>query len=160
MIFLFCSHDAPYYILSILPLALFSVRSRPRLYFNPGLFILHPFQVRSPRCLVENRAFAPLFAADPGLYITGLGQAAPAFHFEKSARFPFHRKQLLLNIFIRRLIILSLRSSVSGPRRRYICNVDDSRSSMRKFLFARSPRPRGCIFRGYRFLFKNRARAV
>lgn len=113
MIFLFCSHDAPYYILSILPLALFSVRSRPRLYFNPGLFILHPFQVRSPRCLVENRAFAPLFAADPGLYITGLGQAAPAFHFEKSARFPFHRKQLLLNIFIRRLIILSLRSSTT-----------------------------------------------
>lgn len=113
MIFLFCSHDAPYYILSILPLALFSVRSRPRLYFNPGLFILHPFQVPSPRCLVENRAFAPLFAADPGLYITGLGQAAPAFHFEKSARFPFHRKQLLLNIFIRRLIILSLRSSTT-----------------------------------------------
>lgn len=113
MIFLFCSHDAPYYILRILPLALFSVRSRPRLYFNPGLFILHPFQVRSPRCLVENRAFAPLFAADPGLYITGLGQAAPAFHFEKSARFPFHRKQLLLNIFIRRLIILSLRSSTT-----------------------------------------------
>lgn len=111
MIFLFCSHDAPYYILRILPLALFSVRSRPRLYFNPGLFILHPFQVRSPRCLVENRAFAPLFAADPGLYITGLGQAAPAFHFEKSAR--FHRKQLLLNIFIRRLIILSLRSSTT-----------------------------------------------
>lgn len=111
MIFLFCSHDAPYYILSILPLALFSVRSRPRLYFNPGLFILHPFQVPSPRCLVENRAFAPLFAADPGLYITGLGQAAPAFHFEKSAR--FHRKQLLLNIFIRRLIILSLRSSTT-----------------------------------------------
>lgn len=113
MIFLFCSHDAPYYILRILPLALFSVRSRPRLYFNPGLFILHPFQVPSPRCLVENRAFAPLFAADPGLYITGLGQAAPAFHFEKSARFPFHRKQLLLNIFIRRLIILSLRSSTT-----------------------------------------------
>lgn len=112
MIFLFCSHDAPYYILRILPLALFSVRSRPRLYFNPGLFILHPFQVRSPRCLVENRAFAPLFAADPGLYITGLGQAAPAFHFEKSAR--FHRKQLLLNIFIRLIIFsFSLNNSFS-----------------------------------------------
>lgn len=54
-----------------------------------------------------NHAFAPLFAADPGLCIIGLaGPAAPAFHFEKSARFPFHRKQLPLNIFIRRLIIL------------------------------------------------------
>lgn len=72
--------------------------------FQPWIIYLPP--IHYPSMPPWNHAFAPLFAADPGLYITGPGQAAPAFHFEKSARFPFHYKQLLLNIFIRRLIIL------------------------------------------------------
>lgn len=100
MIFLFCSHDAPYYT-SLWPFT-FSVRSQPRLYFNPGLFIFHPST--TPRCLLET-TLLPHYSPQTRVCIL-LVQAKQRPLFTLRNPRDFHYKQLLLNIFIRRLIIL------------------------------------------------------
>lgn len=62
----------------------------------------------SPFCRLLHPVSYPLphYSPQTQVCILPTRLARAAFHLEKSMRFPFHRKQQLLNIFIRCLIIL------------------------------------------------------
>lgn len=90
------------------PLALYlSVRLQPAsALFQRGLFIFYPsppFAVYSTLSRIHG---LPHYSPQTQVCILPTRLARAAFHLEKSMRFPFHRKQQLLNIFIHCLIIL------------------------------------------------------
>lgn len=93
------------------PLALYPLRSdcsQPRLYFNARVFIFHPAIPSPPRLLHPVPYPTPVRPIIrrrlSGLYITVARLALSTLRNPRD--FHFIRKQLPLNIFIRRLIIL------------------------------------------------------